>query len=629
MITTREAPLRSARFGTTQASVEKRSDGSIILRRKEALGTYPDKLTERLEQSALLAPGRVFLGEMRPDGRWTKISYGEALSSIRSIGQALLERGLSSERPIVILSENSIENALLALGAMYVGITCVAVSPSYSLLATDFTKLRHIFRQIDPGLIFAADGRRYQNAIESIAPVGAEIVVVESPFPHAGAHGVARSTTLFSSLLETTAKQDVDDAHARVTPDTIAKLLFTSGSTGMPKGVPMPQRMLCANQQAIVQAFPFLADEPPVFVDWLPWHHTFGGNNNLGMAIYNGGSYYIDAGKPLPGLIEATVRAIRDVSPTFFMSVPKGVEALLPYLRKDHALRESLFRNMKATLFGGATMPAHIFNEFESLAVATTGVRITNVGINGSTEAGPCALMANWHVGDQPLIGVPAPGMEAKIVPCGNKFEVRLRGPAVMPAYWRDPERTAAAFDEEGFFRIGDAVAPVDTQRWETGLIFNGRVVEDFKLTSGTWVNVGGLRDRLIARFAPYIRDAVIAGHGRGQVAAIMFPDIEACRNLCPDLPHDASPADITSHPAVRAQFQKRLDSQEGHFGSAELIERLVLEYEAPTLDNGELTDKNAISQRAVLERRADVVEELFRHAPSDRTLARASGTAR
>jgi feruloyl-CoA synthase len=627
MNTTREAPLRSARFGTTEASVERRSDGSIILRRKEALGPYPDKLTERLEQSALLSPERVFLGEMRPDGSWTRLRYGDALAAIRSIGQALLERGLSADRPIVTLAENSIENALLALGAMYVGVTCVAVSPSYSLLAKDFTKLRHIFRQIDPGLIFASNGQRYQNAIEAVAPNGAEIVVVESPFHRADSHGVGRRVTLFSSLLNTAAQRDADDAHARITPDTIAKLLFTSGSTGMPKGVPMPQRMLCANQQAIVQAFPFLTDEPPVFVDWLPWHHTFGGNNNLGMAIYNGGSYYIDNGKPLPGLIEATVRAIRDVSPTFFMSVPKGVEALLPYLRNDLALRESLFRNMKATLFGGTTMPAHIFNEFESLAIDTVGVRITNVGINGSTEAGPCALMANWHVGDQPLIGVPAPGMEAKIVACGNKFEVRLRGPAVMPAYWRDPERTAAAFDEEGFFRIGDAVAPVDSQRWETGLLFNGRVVEDFKLTSGTWVNVGGLRDRLIARFAPYIRDAVIAGHGHGFVAAIMFPDIESCRKLCPALPTDAGLAEITSHPGVRAHFQRLLDTQDENVGSAELIERLVLEYDLPTLDNGELTDKNAISQRAVLERRANVVEELFRDTPSDRTLERTAGT--
>jgi feruloyl-CoA synthase len=354
----------------------------------------------------------------------------------------------------------------------------------------------------------------------------------------------------------------------------------------------------------------------------MPWHHTFGGNNNVGMALNHGGTFYIDQGRPMPGLIEKTVQALRKVSPTMYMGVPKGVEVLMPYLQKDRDLAANLFRDVQCTMFGGAPMPAHLLDALEAVEVSAVGERIVNINGIGSTDAGPSAVFANWHVGNKPIIGLPMPGLEAKIVPAGNKLELRLRGPSVLTHYWKDPERTRAAFDEEGFFRIGDAVTWVDPGDHARGLAFNGRVVEDFKLSSGTWVNVAGMRDRLIEGLAPKVRDAVITGHGSDFVAAMVFLNVDACRGLCTDLPADAPAEAIAGHPAVRGELRKLLDSQDAAAGGSQRIARVVIEIEQPSLDNGELTDKNTISQRSVLDRRTAVVKELHDPLPSARTIA-------
>lgn len=616
MSRTADAPLRKVNLGPVEATVEKRPDGSVLIRRVAPLLPPAARLTDRFIRWAGERPDRILLGELDSAGEWNRITWGEALGKVRSLAQALIDRKLSEDRPVMILSENSIENALLSLACMMAGVPAIPVSPSYSLLSKDFLKLRQIAELAKPGLVFAGHGERYRPAIEAVFPTGAEIVVVDAPYKRAG------GLTKFSALLATRATADVDAAHAKVTPDSLGKVLFTSGSTGKPKGVPLTQRMICTNQQAVLQTYPLYGEDPLVLVDWLPWHHTFGGNQNLGSVVYNGGSFYIDHGRPMPGLIEATVRILKKISPSKYMGVPKGVEVLLPYLQKDKELAENMFRDVKCTMFGGAPMPSHLLDALEAVEVAAVGERIVNVNGVGSTDAGPSALMANWHVGNQPIVGLPVSGMEAKIVPTGGKLEVRLRGDSVIKAYWKSPEITKAAFDEEGFFKIGDAVTWVDPDDYAKGMVYNGRVVEDFKLSSGTWVNVGALRDQVIAGAAPLVRDAVITGHNGDSVGAIVFLNVEACRPVCDDTPN-ATEAQIAAHPKIRAAIQKALDAAGPEAGSSNRVDRAVIEVEQPSLDNGEQTDKGTVSQRAVLERRAAVVEELRAKAPSARTIVR------
>jgi len=614
---TKDVPFRKVNLGPTEALVEKRTDGAILIRRADPLLPPPGRLTDRFLLWANERPDRILLGELDSANEWNRITWGEALTSVRSLAQALIERGLSESRPVVILSENSIEHALLSIACMLAGIPAVPVSPSYSLLSKDFLKLRHVFGIAAPGLVFAQNGDRYRAAIEAVVPRGAEVVVVDSPYER------ATGITGFSALLATRATTDVDTAHARVTSETLAKVLFTSGSTGQPKGVPLTQRMICTNQQALLQTYPLYGEGKLVLVDWMPWHHTFGGNQNLGCVIFNGGTFYIDHGRPLPGLIEATVRILRKVSPTKYIGVPKGVEMLLPFLQRDRELAQNMFQEIQCTMFGGAPMAPHILDALEEVEVSSVGERIVNVNGVGSTDAGPSALMANWHVGNRPIVGLPVSGMEAKIVPNGNKLELRLRGDAVLKGYWKDPVKTREAFDEEGFFKIGDAVAWVDPANFAKGMIYNGRVVEDFKLSSGTWVNVGALRDGLIARAAPIVRDVVITGHGSDHVGAMIFLNIDACRSAIDEMPPSATEADVVADPRVRQTIKKALDALGSEAGSSGRIDRAVIEIEQPSLDNGEQTDKGSVSQRSVLDRRTRVVEELSQARPSERTIVR------
>jgi feruloyl-CoA synthase len=608
------AAIRPVRLGPQDVIAEHRPDGTIHLRSPQPLGAYPNKLTERLEYWAKVAPARIFMAQRDATGSWRTVAYADALGYARVIGEALLERNLSAGRPIIILSGNDIEHALLALGALYVGIPHAPISPAYSLISGDFGRLRTIFDLITPGLVFAADGNAFARAIEAVVPDGVEVVVTRNPLPQ-------RRTTAFADLLTQSSTAAVDAAHDAVGPDTIAKFLFTSGSTGVPKCVINTQRMWCANQVMLRQALPYFADEPPVIVDWAPWHHTAGGNHDVGLVLFNGGTFYIDEGKPMPGAIEETVRNLREIAPTWYFTVPKGYEALLPYLRTDAELRRTFFSRVKVLWFAGAGIAQHVFDEMQELAVQACGEQILFLTGFGSTETAPFALARTWASENAANMGLPAAGMELKLVPFEGKLEARVRGPNITPGYWRQPEFTAQAFDEEGFYRLGDTFKFADADDPKQGLLFDGRMAEDFKLSTGTWVSVGPLRAQFIHACAPHVRDVVFAGSDRDDIAALVFPDLEACRKLC-DLPADAAPAVVLGDERVRTHFAKRLKSlARASTGSSTRICRAILMAEPPSMDKGEMTDKGSINQRAVLRNRARLVDELYAGELSPRVI--------
>ena len=607
------APVRAVRLGPRDVVCEHRADGTIHLTSPHALAPYPAKLTERLEHWAAAAPERTYLAQRAAASGWRKISYATTLEQVRRIGAALLRRELSPERPIAILSGNDIEHALIGLAAMYVGIPYAPISPAYALISNDFEQLRSIIDLITPGLVFVADGDSYARAIDAVVRPDVEVVVTRNPIP-------GRPTTLFETLRAPTPTGAADAAHGSVSPDTIAKLLFTSGSTGAPKAVINTQRMWCSNQAMILSQLAFFADEPPVIVDWSPWHHTAGGNHNFGFVLYNGGTLYIDEGKPTPGAIETTVKNLREIATNWYFTVPKGYEALLPYFRADASLRQTFFSRLKVLWFAGAALSQSVFDEMQELARAACGERILFLTGLGSTESAPMAIARMWQSGDSTNMGVPVPGVELKLVPSEGKLEARLRGPNIMPGYWRQRDLTAQAFDEEGFYKLGDALKFEDPGDARAGLLFDGRVAEDFKLTTGTWVNVGLLRARLLAQLEPYARDVVIAGADHDEIGALIFPNLEACRKL-------ATAADVTCDARVRKELGARLGAfAKMSTGSSNRVCRVILVGEAPSLDAGEMTDKGSINQRAVLERRADLVAELYAPEPSPRVLVLEEG---
>jgi feruloyl-CoA synthase len=605
-----QQPLRPVRLGPADVVVERRSDGAILMRSPHPLLPYPPNITERLVHWAKVAPDRVFIGQRDAAGEWRTLTYAQTFAVVRTIAAALLERDLSLERPIAILSGNDIEHALLGLAAIHVGIPYAPISVPYSLLSRDFGKLKAIIENLTPGLVFAANGALFARAIAAAVPAGVEVVVTDNP---AG----DRPATTFAALSATPPTPAVDAAHAKVGPDTIAKFLFTSGSTGQPKGVINTQLMLCSNQAMSRSGYVFVADEPPVIVDWLPWNHTFGSNHNFYFVLDNGGSLYIDEGKPLPGAIATTARNLRDIAPTLYFNVPKGYEMLLPYFKDDRALREKFFSRVKVLFYAGANLSQHVADELDRLAVETTGERIIFLSSLGSTETAPSALARFWESEYAGNIGLPLPGTEVKLVPRDDKLEVRFKGPHITPGYWRRPALTAEAFDDEGFYKIGDALKFEDPADPAKGLLFDGRLAEDFKLATGTWVNLGPLRASFIAHFAPLVRDVVLAGPDRDDVTALVFPDLDACRKLAPDLAPDATAAILLADPAVRREFARLLGTlRQKSSGTSNRINRAIPLAEPPSLDVGEMTDKGSINQRAVLANRAALVEALYAPTP-------------
>ncbi|MDF2120061.1 feruloyl-CoA synthase [Roseiarcaceae bacterium H3SJ34-1] len=610
----KESPaVRDARLGAVAAAIEQGSDGIYYVRNLHPLGPYPPKLTERLEHWARIAPERTYLAERDAEGAWRHVSYGEALETVRALASGLLQRGLSADRPLLILSGNDIEHALLGLAALYAGIPYAPIAPAYALVSKDFQKLRHVYDLLTPGLVFASNGTAFANAIDAVVAKDIEIIVTTSPIE-------GRACTLFSQLAATPVSPQLQAAHAAIGPDTIAKILFTSGSTGVPKGVINTQLMLCANIQMATEHFAFMKDEPPVVLDWSPWNHTAGGNHNFNLVLYNGGTLYIDDGKPTPAGLAATVRNLKEVAPTWYFNVPKGFDALIPHLRADEQLRSNLYSRLRMFWYAGAGMSPHVWSALDEIAVETCGERIVILSGLGSTETAPFAMAADMTMVGAGKVGVPARGVELKLVPSGGKYEARVRGALITPGYWRQPELTAKAFDEEGFYRIGDALRFVSEGDVSQGFIFDGRIAEDFKLSTGTWVSVGNLRAAVIDGFAPYVQDAVIAGLDRDYIAALAFPDMAVLRKLSGET--DAPPAEVLQHPAVRSKLQQMLDAlRKTSTGSSTCVERIMFMETPPSMDKGEMTDKGSINQRAVLDLRQALVDDLYSDTPSDAVL--------
>lgn len=602
------AKYRPLKFGVTRATLRDGETGVHYLRADQDLGPYPERLTDRLVHWAKERPDQTLFARRVKNadgssGDWTHISFAQALDAARRIGQGLVNRGLSAERPVLILSENDLEHALLALGCLYAGIPYCPTSPAYSLVSQDYDKLKHVIKTLTPGMVFASDALRYSRAMLATVAEDVELVCTNGTVP-------GRDTTSFAALMATEPAPAIDAAMAATGPDTITKFLFTSGSTKLPKAVINTQRMWCANQAQMTASMPVLAEKPLVLVDWLPWNHTFGGNHNFGMVIYHGGTMYIDDGKPTPALMHETLRNLREISPTVYFNVPTGFEAIANAMKTDDLLRKTLLAKVNMFFYAGAALAQPIWDSLFESAEREVGERIVMGTGLGMTESGPFGIFVtspNVNAGD---LGLPTPGLELKLVDMQGKTEVRYRGPNITPGYWRQPEETAEAFDEEGFFKTGDAVKWIDETDVHQGLKFDGRIAEDFKLATGTFVSVGPLRGKIIAAGAPYIQDVVLTGLNMKEVGAMVFPTA-AVRQLS-GLPADASMHDVLDTPGVLAQFQKIVDElAKSATGSANRIARLCLLADPPTIDRGEITDKGSINQRAVLTHRADTVAKL------------------
>lgn len=597
-----EAPF--LKVPTIDIDIRKTSgrNGIVYLKSGIAIEAHPKRITERLIHWAESTPSTVFLAQRENEGDWMTLTYKEAWEKVQRVGQYLLNSGASAERPITILSGNSLEHGILALAAMHVGIPYAPISPSYSKKSTDYEKLRFCIEVLTPGLLFVQDGHTYKNAIRSVAST-IPVITVENHLS---------KSICFNEVLQTEITEKVQRANEGIHPDTIAKILFTSGSTGLPKGVINTHKNIVTNWQQITQTFPFFKHGLLQLVDWLPWSHTFGGNHNFGLTLFNGGSLYIDEGNPTPKGLQTTVRNLRDFAPTVYFNVPKGFEELIPILKNDDELRSLFFSRLKMLFYAAASMPQHIWDELDKLAVKTIGKRVLISSGYGMTEASPSAMFNTRYGSFSGMLGVPVPGLEIKLVPTGDKLEARFKGDNMTPGYWRDTKATAAAFDEEGFYKTNDSLRFADTKDPNEGMLFDGRITEDFKLNSGTWVSVGVLRSKLISAGNGLIKDAVITGQDRAYLGAIIFPDLRFCAKLC-GLDKNAQLKKLVTSELVLGKLQEVLNTMSiQSTGSSTKIQRAMFADFELSIEKGEGTDKGSINQRAILSHRKSAVDRLY-----------------
>jgi feruloyl-CoA synthase len=583
--------------------VERRDDGTMLLLPRAPIAPYPERLMDLLERWAQEAPDRTIVARRDKGGDWIRVSYAEMLQRVKRVAAGLLEYNLSPDRPIAILSGNSIEHLTVAFAAMWIGVPYCPVSPSYSQASADLKKLRYVLELLTPGLVAAFDTSAFKNALSSVVPADVPVI---------GDEQIEGRNIVSLSELEREPDAKLDAVHAQTSPETIVKFLLTSGSTGQPKAVISTNRMLASNSVMTLQAMPFLRDEPPVLLDWLPWNHTFGGSHNVGIVLNNGGSLYIDDGKPTPKGFAETLRNLHEISPTVYFNVPKGFEALAHEMQNDAALRKKFYSRLKAYFFAGAALSQHTWDQLDELAIAERGYKVPMLSGLGATETGPSVTFTTPAMGRASVIGLPASGNIVKLVPVGEKIEIRAKGPNVTSGYWRNEELTRAAFDEEGFYRLGDAVKLLDPNDPTRGLRFDGRIAEDFKLASGTWVSVGPLRAQLLVTCAPYLQDIVFAGLNQDYLAAIMLPDVVKCAAEL-GLGEVPTHEQLAQNTQLLAILRERLWKHAQEFpGNSMCIRRAMLIPSAPQLDRGEITDKGSINQRAVLEHRAECVAALY-----------------
>ncbi len=604
-----DAPYAEIDFAPATVEREALPGGGWRLWNPEELQPYPDHLITCLRSAAAAAPDRVFLAQRDTSGGWRELTFGDTARLAANFAQALIDRGHGPDRPIAILSDNSIEFGIVQLGAMHVGVPVLPVSSAYSLMSSDHEKLRGVIAHHDPSIVYVDNAAPFAAALAALDGTRFELVTgIESD----GAECLA-------DWLAVEATEKVERRLGEIGPDTIAKILLTSGSTSQPKGVINTQRMMCANQAMKAQIWRFLSQRPPVMIDWLPWNHTFGGNYCFNLALYTTGTFYIDEGRPAPGRFQATLDNLREVRPTVYLNVPRGFDVLVPELEADAALRDNLFHDLDVLFFAGAALPQSTRERLEALSVASRGVRIPIVTSLGATETGPAATYMTWDSNVWGNIGVPLPGAEMKVIPNDDKFEARFRGPHVTPGYYLEPELTAKAFDDDGFFSIGDAVKFLDADDPSKGLIFDGRVAENFKLLSGTWVAAGTLRLAAISAAAPVIQDAVVTGHDRDEVVLLVFPSPAGCRALCQDAAEDEPLERLLARPEIRTCLTDGLAAHNrANPGGSTRITRVLLMTEPAAIDAGEITDKGYINQRAVLARRAGLVERLYADGEAD-----------
>jgi feruloyl-CoA synthase len=607
------APHRPIAFAPARVTCTADADGTIRLSSPDPLGAHDPSLARLFRRSVEAQPGRTFLQE-RAGNEWRKLTYEAALRTTDSLAAALIARGLSAERPVMILSGNAIEHALLMIACFTAGVPAAPVSVAYSLQSQDFAKLKFIAELLDPGLIYVADTSPFAKALGALNTSNIEIVASRN-----GAN--LDNVTAFDDLARTAVGPAVNKAVASTSSDTIAKILFTSGSTGLPKGVVNTHGMLTANQQQALQCWPFLSEQPLTLIDWLPWNHTFGGNHNFTMVLRHAGTLVIDGGRPLPTMVGETVRNLTEISPTIYFNVPAGYAALLPHLERNQALAKSFFAQLRLIFYAGAALPQDLWERLETVSVHATGYRVPMSSSWGTTETAPLATAAHYLLDRAGNVGLPAPGVEMKLVPAGGKLEIRVRGPNITPGYWKRPDFTAAAFDEEGFYKPGDAVRFADPSDAAKGILFDGRLAEDFKLTTGTWVHVGALRIGVLAACSPVLQDAVVAGADKQFVGLLCWLNAQGCQTLVgADLANDSAPSslsDLAQHPTVREHVRKGLVRwNAAHPASSERIARAILLHDAPSIDANEITDKGYINQRLALERRAADAERLFAPQP-------------
>jgi feruloyl-CoA synthase len=592
-------------------AVERRDDGVIILKSRIPLQAYEEHIPASLAKWAKVAPERTWLAQRTGvDRQWRKLSYGEAKRTVDGLTQGLLDLGLEHGRPVAILSGNSIEHALMTMASMQARFPAAPVSPAYSLMSQDHLKLKYLFDLIKPAVVMVQDGPTFEKALNALDLEDVTVVHV------AGSCDGIKSIA-FADLAATPVTKDVEGSTEKITPDTVGKLLFTSGSTGLPKAVINTQAMMCANAAMMMQVRPRDPNAPlATFLDWMPWNHTMGGNALFNPVLVDGGTLYIDDGRPMPGQIEETLKNLHEISPTYYANVPAGYAALAAAMEKDEALCRNFFKNLGLMAYGGARLPDDLYDRMQALAVRATGERIVFYTGWGSTETAPTSTGTYWDTERVGLIGLPFPGVELKMVPCGSKYELRLRGINVTPGYFGQPELTKKAFDEEGFYCIGDAGVFVDPDDPAQGLIFAGRVVEDFKLTTGTFVHVGSLRTDAIAAATPVVQDALVAGQDRPFIGLLAWPNLHACRQIVGN--PDATYEEVVEHPEVIACLKRGLGAHNTSAGGASSmrIARAMLMVEPASIDGNELTDKGYINQRAGLERRAALVERLYADRP-------------